>query len=350
MKHLRLLLKPLVSLTCVLCLLCTSSVLAEDISQVQAVAGISGEVKQRVASTYTETGQADKSARDFAASGRHHRGSAVHATAEDMFPRPKSLPVFLGHAMPLANHMGKLQGRISTHSHYLPSKAAFLLASSTSGLIIHLVDGVTSPFYKLVLPKGHAHHIPNLQVKIKNNIISIIANNDTSYYSHHPVEMIVAINQLRGISILGLTSLHADAMSHELAALYVNSSWPVILHGVMAPDYILDRGHGVLALRWLEVGTLNVAALGDSQIELDGVANVLRASLSQHSQLNGRYLHVNNCYVHAADNSTARLWVDDTLHAFAYDKSNVMYYNIPRHLSRVTDQSGNVLQSADLSV
>lgn len=232
---------------------------------------------------------------------------------------------------------------ITSSKQPLPDNIRFLLAHADSGIKVYLVDGVLHPFYQIRMPAGSGKApIPN--VFVKKDKLHIISSAYLPVTTKAVPQIIIAVRQLKGLSILGDVTLQASNLGKELTALYVNSPWTVNLYGDVAPGYIVDRGHGLLTLRWLNVGELNLSALGNSRIELNGKADFLRASVSDHGFLDGRYLQVKDCYVHSTDHSLVTLHVSDTLHGFAYNHSQVLYYSKPRHISRVTRNSGNILQ------
>lgn len=259
-------------------------------------------------------------------------------------PEPKQLPIFLGHGSMLSTSFLKSIPYIKGQArHPLPRNLQYLLASSNSGLRIHLIDGVADPYYQVITSQSDAT-ASKIQLRINHHTLQIEANNLLGLRSKQPAELILAVSQLNGMSILGHTALRADNIDQTLLAVYANTDWPVILRGDMAPGYIKDAGHGLLSLRWLKASQLNLSAHNNSQIQLDGKAKFLRATLYQNSYLNGRYLTVDNSYIHATGSSTATVSAANNLHAFAYDHSNILYYQIPEHMSKVTSGAGNILQ------
>lgn len=230
----------------------------------------------------------------------------------------------------------------------LPDNIRFLLASGNSGIKVYLEDGAAHPFYQIRTPKvsGNAL-VPNIFMK-GNKLVIISALKSHIKRKVIIPEVIIAVKSLQGISIKGKVSFKASNLGDDVRGLYADSPWPVYLSGKFAPSYIADRGHGLLSLRWVDGSDLNVSASNNTRMELDGKATFLRASAYNHSFIDGRYLMVKNCYVHSVDHSLVTLHVAGTLHGFAYNHSQVLYYKIPKHISRVTRNSGNILQMTDI--
>ena len=66
--------------------------------------------------------------------------------------------------------------------------------------------------------------------------------------------------------------------------------------------------------------------------------------LRDESQFRDNILRIDQIFIQTKDFSSAKLLVNDSLRAFAYDHSNIYYYKKPAELTEFTAGSGNILQ------
>jgi hypothetical protein len=184
----------------------------------------------------------------------------------------------------------------------------------------------------------------------QSNPISVSVRNGTLYIQAPSSEGakittaragVVRLNQLMvddGASVIS-KSLTSDSLSID-----ANTSGSIELLGMMTVDRILSAGSGPIHVQWIDSPRLRIDGSGKSAIHLAGVAGAVEMRLRDESVFQGKYLRIDQIFIQTKDFSTAKLLVNNSLRAFAYDHSNIYYYKRPSELTEFTAGSGNILQ------
>lgn len=195
------------------------------------------------------------------------------------------------------------------------------------------VDGGQNYFQ---IPEGQ--HSP-VSVSVKNGALYLQANDAAQLTT-----AIVGVGKLNQLIVDGDASVSAKHFTSSSLSIDANTSGNIELLGMVTLEHLLSSGNGSIHIEWVDSPRLRIDGSGKSQIQLAGVADAVEMRLRDNSQFQGRYLRINQIFVQTKDFSSARLLVNDSLRAFAYDHSNIYYYKKPAELTEFTSGSGNILQ------
>jgi len=149
-----------------------------------------------------------------------------------------------------------------------------------------------------------------------------------------------ALNQL---TVNGPSAVTGSAVESDGLELYTNSNAVVNLNGTIKVKKISHRGYGRIQLRWVTADQLSITSSG-GLIKLAGTAKNADIKLSNHAQLDAQYLRVRQMMVQTRGHAVAKVLATYSLQAFATQNSQIYFYKTPRHLSRYSRESGNILQ------
>lgn len=201
-------------------------------------------------------------------------------------------------------------------------------------LIIHQVHGRKDNV--VVAPKS-------IRVKVRQHALLIRELYPTP--NREPAVVKVRLNQLNKLSTYGLTSVVGRVNSEHLNIRAENHS-AIHLNGLIALRELVTDGRAKVNITDLNSQKLAVVARGDSKVHLSGRAINMVARLRQYAKLNAQELKVKKVLVQAKGFSRAMVFPVDSLRAFATHRSNIYYLKKPKHISRNTSGSGNILQIA----
>jgi Putative auto-transporter adhesin, head GIN domain len=154
----------------------------------------------------------------------------------------------------------------------------------------------------------------------------------------------VGVSQLSHLIVDSGASVSSDQLTSSGLSIDASTSGDIQLRGMVKLDRILSSGSGLIDIQWVDSSRLRIEANHASKIQLAGIADSVEMRLSDESQFQGKYLRIDRIYVQTKDDSTAKLLVNGSLRAFAYDHSNIYYYKKPAELTEFTAGSGNILQ------
>ncbi len=219
----------------------------------------------------------------------------------------------------------------------MPEKLADFNAISIRGPVKVLIEQIPEPgdnFFQMPAKQ----HSP-VSVKIKNNTLYIEADE-----SRQTTQVNVGLYQLNQLMIDGEASVNSHHLISSSLSIDANTSGTIDLSGMITLDRLLTSGKGLIRIQWINSPRLRIDASSNSQIELAGVAGSVEMRLRDQSEFQGQYLRIDRIFVQTKDSSNAKLLVNDSLRAFAYDHSNIYYYKRPAELTEFTAGSGNILQ------
>lgn len=194
-------------------------------------------------------------------------------------------------------------------------------------------DGSQNFFQFLDKPGGP------VSFSVKNGTLYVEAEANNS-----PTTAKVGVAQLTQLMVDGNASVTSKNLSTSSLSLDANTSGNIELSGMVNIDRILSSGTGLINIQWVDSSRLRIDGSSKSKIKLAGVAKTVEMRLRDESQFSGQYLRIDQIVVQTKDYSTAKLLVNDSLRAFAYDHSNIYYYKKPAELTEFTSDSGNILQ------
>jgi Putative auto-transporter adhesin, head GIN domain len=237
---------------------------------------------------------------------------------------------------------------------FLPTAGAQpeLPAPQPTKMVQKLVDfktiSVRGPI-KLMLEQSTAEAGNFLQiVGEQQSPVSVSVKNDTLYLqaepSDQPSTVRVGVHQLYQLIVDGGASVSGQPLNSTSLSIDANTSGNIELRGMINLDRILSAGSGLVSVQWIDSPQLRVDGSDHSQIQLAGVAGAVEMRLRDESLFQGQYLRIDRIFVQTKDFSTAKLLVNDSLRAFAYDQSNIYYYKRPAQMTEFTAGSGNILQ------
>jgi Putative auto-transporter adhesin, head GIN domain len=180
-----------------------------------------------------------------------------------------------------------------------------------------------------------------VSVSVKNGTLYIQApEDDPSQISTARV----GITRLNQLMVDGGASVISKKFTSSSLSIDANTTGSIELLGMVTLDRLLSSGSGPIHIQWIDSPRLRIDGSNKSQIELAGVAGAVEMRLRDESQFQGKYLRIDQVFIQTKDFSTAKLLVNDSLRAFAYDHSNIYYYKRPAELTEFTAGSGNILQ------
>lgn len=162
--------------------------------------------------------------------------------------------------------------------------------------------------------------------------------------SQQTTEITAGLHQLNQLMADEGSSVVSKQLTSASLSIDANTSGSIELFGMVTLDRILTSGKGAIRIQWVDTPRLRIDGSDNSAIHLAGVAGAVEMRLRDESHFYGQYLRIDRIFVQTKNYAVAKLSVNDSLKAFAYDHSNIYYYKRPAELTEFTSDSGNVLQ------
>ncbi len=182
--------------------------------------------------------------------------------------------------------------------------------------------------------------------KVHNKTLYLTENKAALNPNYAPAVLEIHTAALKSLATSGPTTFTASNVKSKDLSLRSDSNAKIKLRGTMSLSKLSTYGASDVDIQWLNSKLLVIDAHDRSQIHLAGVADNVRAKLYDSAQLGAKYLRINNALVQTNENSAAKVLVKNNLRAFANENSNIYYYHNPKHLTRHTTDTANVLQIA----
>lgn len=219
----------------------------------------------------------------------------------------------------------------------IPQKLGVFTGISVRGPI-QLVLEQTNDSQENFLQFVEGQHSPT-SFSVKNDILYLQADNTTA-----PTLIKVGVAELHQLMVDDGASVKSSQLTSSSLSIDANTSGSIELLGMITLEQVLSSGSGAIHVQWVDSPSLRVEGSGHSLIQLAGIAGSVEMRLRDSSQFQGQYLRIDQIFVQTKDYSSAKLLVNNSLRAFAYDHSNVYYYKKPAELTEFTAGSGNILQ------
>ncbi|MBS0352266.1 MAG: DUF2807 domain-containing protein [Proteobacteria bacterium] len=218
----------------------------------------------------------------------------------------------------------------------LPQKMGEINVISVRGAI-HLTLQQTADssenFYKVMENKK------NVLVQMQNGTLYLSAGSNQA-----DTLVTVGLYKLNKLLVSGGASVSSNQLTSSELAINSDHGGDISLKGMIKLNQLISTGSGMINIQWVDSPRLYIEAGDASKIQLAGIANMVQARLKDRSQFQGKYLRIGTIFIQTKDYATAKLLVNDSLRAFAYNHSNIYYYKKPAELTEHTEDSGNVLQ------
>lgn len=124
-------------------------------------------------------------------------------------------------------------------------------------------------------------------------------------------------------------------------------------HTKMEGNFLIQRidasGNANLKLYWLNTSHLTVNASGNAKLFLAGVVTHLDVTASGNSEVNGKYLRVDESYVLARDNAQVGVSVKKALGSQSVGNASIYYYRYPEFAGIYLGGSGSALNMKGIS-
>ena len=159
-----------------------------------------------------------------------------------------------------------------------------------------------------------------------------------------PSKITISLPNLSNLVIAGGASVTTRQVNFPAISVIDESKAPVKLFGHYGLQHLIAANGANIRVGWVDSKHLVVHGVGNSAIDLAGVANTMYASLYNSAQLNAQYLRVKTLNAKTYGTSVAKVTPLNMLNAFAYDRSSIFYYKYPHTTNRVTNIEGHVLQ------
>ncbi len=159
-----------------------------------------------------------------------------------------------------------------------------------------------------------------------------------------PTIVKVGVAKLNQLMVDNGASVSSKKFTSPSLSIDANTSGNIELLGIITLDRLLTSGSGTIHIQWVDSSRLRIDGSKNSKIQLAGVAGAVEMRLRDDSLFQGQYLRIDQAFVQTKDFSAAKLAVNNSLRAFAYDHSNIYYYKRPVELTEFTAGAGNILQ------
>lgn len=179
-----------------------------------------------------------------------------------------------------------------------------------------------------------------VSVSIKNGTLYIQSSSDSTRVTRARV----GVARLNQLIVDEGASVNSRQFTSPSLSIDANTHGTIELFGMITLDRILSSGSGSIHIQWIDSPRLRIDGSNQSQIHLAGIAGAVEMRLRDQSQFMGQYLRIDQIFIQTKDFSTAKLRVNNSLRAFAYDHSTIYYYKKPGELTEFTAGSGNILQ------
>lgn len=219
----------------------------------------------------------------------------------------------------------------------VPQKLGEFTGISVRGPI-QLILEQTSDSQQNFLQFVESQHSP-VNFSVKNNILYLQAAESTQL-----TLVKVGVAELDQLMVDNGAAVKSSQLTSPGLSIDANTSGSIELLGIITLQQVLSSGSGSIHVQWVDSPSLRIEGSGHSQIQLAGVAGSVEMRLRDTSQFQGQYLRIDQIFVQTKDFSSAKLLVNNSLRAFAYDHSNIYYYRKPAELTEFTAGSGNILQ------
>jgi len=170
--------------------------------------------------------------------------------------------------------------------------------------------------------------------------------NEVTVPHHQPqrVHVTVRMNQLHTIDTTGKVSIKAKNIRASHLHIHASGQSHVNLAGNMDVRQINASQNAHVFLRWVNSKQLQIHESGRAYTKISGVANQVQAKVKNASILNATYLRTQHMWAQTQNSARISTLPINSLRAFASDQSNIYFYKMPAHLTRLSTGSGNILQ------
>lgn len=118
----------------------------------------------------------------------------------------------------------------------------------------------------------------------------------------------------------------------------------------IAVNNIQTTSNNTMDIANIDSNYLNLEDHGNGRTTLVGKTNVFNANVTHNAKVDARKLRTNDLRVQTHNESLAHVFPVTAMYAFAYDDSNIYYYNLPSTTAMAsTAESGNVLEIRGMS-
>lgn len=181
-----------------------------------------------------------------------------------------------------------------------------------------------------------------VQAKVKHGVLYLTEK--ASQKKEPKAIVTIDTHRLFTLTLAGNASATSKNLHVKHLVINVNDNSDIKLAGMIGIDAINQHGNSRVNVRWVDSKQLTIDSDGNGKITLAGVVNTMHARLNDHARLNAQYLRAQHVLVKTQDNATAKVLSRKSLRAFASNQSDIYYYKTPAHITRVSTQSGNILQ------
>ncbi len=238
-------------------------------------------------------------------------------------------------------------GPVATKAKPVSSKAislpSFNGVTANGQLIITLKQGKTQGM--TVSNPGLKHEQLKVFVdKTKTLHVSTVqaskSNNSTDYA---PIKMTITAPAFHYLQANGQVTINGKNINTNSLILKALGQSSVDLNGQINIKSLTATNLANVNLAWVNSPKLILNADSAAQIKLAGVCDQLDAHLSAQAVANAQFLRTKNAWIQAKNNSVMKITPLDSLRGFAYNSSNIFYYQAPKFITRESKQSANIL-------
>lgn len=188
----------------------------------------------------------------------------------------------------------------------------------------------------------------------KEQSYDIFVDHNTLYINqvHHrwnkkqPVEISVEVSSaLKNIVASGQVSVTTDKLNLPKLIVGADSSSAITLSGKFGLYSLVATGPGKVKVDWVDTPNLTVLCSDSGNVVLAGTVDTMQADIKGHCVMDAQYLRVKTLLnIKTDDFAKALVLPIGALRAYARGNSNVYYYKKPKHITKSTYDSANVLQ------
>jgi len=163
-----------------------------------------------------------------------------------------------------------------------------------------------------------------------------------------PTPIFITINMNRPLTNLlarGSANVRGEYCGNPNLVITAKDSASVYLQGINAVHAIQNDSINPMVINGIQGKHLLLRSSRNGKIILSGKTEELDAQLEGSVMLDARSLQARSAHILTYDNTAAYVCVTEVLYGFAYDNSNIYYYETPQRVVKDTHASGNVLKA-----
>ncbi|MBI5447433.1 MAG: DUF2807 domain-containing protein [Gammaproteobacteria bacterium] len=190
---------------------------------------------------------------------------------------------------------------------------------------------------------GDKAFVSRVQATVLDRTLYIRMNPKYDYKITQPLFIRLPYRQLCSISFDGVGNLVLEHFKSRYFDLTLQGNVNAWIKGNIVLANLNFNNDGKLVMYWVNTTTLNITAGKKGHILLAGVANNLKADVSDSATLDAKYLQTQVAHIRTQKQGKAEINTQQSLNMLAVDQSNIYYYKQPKFIAKYMQGSGSIL-------